>query len=430
MPITETLSILNLQKAYAWVKSNLAYLLIIATLFLFISKSLYNFPIGIMALIGLFRFIRSPKQFWQDPAVRIYILLFLCLWLPLLISFVDAVNPTRSARTVFPYLRFLFMGIYVIPELRSREMLDRLNTTILCIVAFWCVDAVIQFIFKVDLFGHPYNGSYITGIFYPEITIGHVTAVLSPLYFDSIMTHSKRHKWVWILLIPLFLVILLSTRRAAWIMLFISVVGYLFFLLKINHYDKILIKRLGIIGAGLLLMIGLVVTSDSALQKRLQTTSGLFSGNYELAEKATGQRFALWQTSINIFRVNWINGVGPRGYRYIYQQYSDPDNFWHERGQTHPHQLYLEVLAETGIIGFLGLLLCILLLYRFVKHHHLFMPLYPYLLAVVIAVFPLNTHMAFYGSYWSSIFWWLMLLVFINASCQLFQNSKTASSAS
>ena len=168
MSITETLSILNLQKAYGWAKSNLAYLLIVATLFLFISKALYNIPVGIMALIGLFRLIKSPKQFWQDPAVRIYILLFLCLWLPLLISYIDAVNPTRSARTVFPYLRFLFMGIYVIPELRSREMLDRLNTTILCIVTFWCVDAVIQFVFNVDLFGNPYYVNHINMEIYIE----------------------------------------------------------------------------------------------------------------------------------------------------------------------------------------------------------------------------------------------------------------------
>ncbi len=413
-----------MQWCYNWLKSNFAVLLILLALVLFISKSLYNIPVGIMAVTGLFRFIKSPKQSWQNPAVRIYVTLFLCLWVPMLISLVDAVNPGHSNQTGFAYLRFLFAGIFVIEAIGERKILDKLDISIFCLMVFWCLDAVIQYLFKVDLFGHPYTPGYITGIFYPEITIGHVTAALSPLYFESIRVYNNKYRWTWVLLIPLFAVVLLSGRRAAWIMLLVSATGYLFYFLKLNCYDKRLLKKICLTGSVIVISMGLVFASNQPLQKRLQVTTKIFSGDSELADIATGRRISLWQTSIIIFRDNWINGVGPRGFRYVYKQYSNKDNYWHESGQTHPHQLILEVLAETGTTGFTGLLLFTILFYRYIKKQRIGMPLFPWLLAILTVIFPLNTHMAFYGSYWSSLFWWLMAITFAGANIQLMERKR------
>lgn len=398
--------------------------MMLLTLILFISKSLYNIPVGIMALFGLYRLLKAPEQIWQYPAIRIYIILFLCLWLPLLISLVDAVNLQRSVRTVFPYLRFLFMGIFVIYALADSKTMNKLNLFVFCIVAFWCLDAVIQYLFKIDLFGHPYTPGYITGIFYPEITIGHITAALSPLYFESIRIYSKKFNWLWLLLIPLFVVILLSGRRAAWIMLMLSTTGYLFYFLKLNRYDRSLLKKICLAAMVIIISMGLVIASNQSLQKRFDVTAKLFSGNYEQANIALGKRLHLWETSANMFRDNWINGVGPRGYRYVYQQYSDIDNYFYNTGQTHPHQLILEVLTETGMLGFIGLLLFVLLFFRFIRAENLCMALFPFLLAILTALFPLNTHMAFYGSYWSSLFWWLMVITFAAGSIQLRESKE------
>ncbi|MFT5132344.1 MAG: O-antigen ligase [Gammaproteobacteria bacterium] len=404
---------------------NPVYILLLATLILFVSKSLYNIPIGIMAVAGLFLLLKAPILTWQNPTIRIFIILFLCLWVPLLISLIDAVNLDHSSKSVISYLRFLFMGIYVIHAVGKPKVLSKLNILIFCIVGFWCVDGLIQYLFKTNLFGYPYTHGYVTGLFYPNLTIGHITAALSPLYFDSIRVHSNKHRWLWIMLIPLFAVILLSGRRAAWIMLAVSNIGYLFYYLKLHNYDVRLLKKVCLFGGIVFVSLGLIIASNQPLQKRLQTTANIFSGDYELADIATARRLPLWETSLNIFRNNWINGVGPRGFRYVYQQYSDADNYWYTSGQTHPHQLILEVLAETGTIGFSGLLLFSLFFYRYIKAQDLGMPLFPWLLAIVVVIFPLNTHMAFYGSYWSSMFWWLMAITFAAARIQLTENKKS-----
>ena len=92
----------------------------------FVSKSLYNVPFSLMALLGLYRAIKAPARLWADPFQRHYIWLFLCLWLPLLCSLPEAANSARAAQTVFPYLRFLFAGLFIIQELSGKPKADRL----------------------------------------------------------------------------------------------------------------------------------------------------------------------------------------------------------------------------------------------------------------------------------------------------------------
>ena len=181
-------------------RNNIAPILLITALFLFISKSLYNIPMGIMALIGVWYSFKHTKKLLQDPFTRAYILLFLCLWIPMLVSLVDAVNYGRSAETVFSYLRFLFFGIYILHEIRTPDILNKIQTAVFVIVAFWCIDAVVQLLFKIDLFAYPYRPGDITGMFYPRNTIAHVTASLSPFYFETIRRRSDRLPWLWLLL--------------------------------------------------------------------------------------------------------------------------------------------------------------------------------------------------------------------------------------
>lgn len=402
-----------------WTRGNLAPVLLLTSLFLFISKSLYNVPIGIMALIGVWYSFKYRKQLLQDPFIRTYILLFLCLWVPMLISFADAVNYSRTAATVFPYLRFLFFGIYVLYEIRRPGMIEKIQAAIFIIVAFWCIDAVIQLLFKVDLFGYPYRPGDITGMFYPRNTIAHVTASLSPFYFETIRKRSDRLGWLWLLLLPLFLVILSSGRRAAWIMLAISCAGYLYYLFRLSGGTG-LGKRIVPVAAVIGIVCITAIATSQPLQDRISATMGLFRGDYRDFNYATAERLPIWNTAVAVFRDNWINGVGPRGFRYAYRNYSASDDFWVERGAaqptTHPHQIILEILAETGVIGCIGLALFVYVFYRLIKNRNLLYVCYPSLLAILVAVFPLNSTLAFFSSFWASMFWWLTLMAVLTAS--------------
>ena len=397
----------------SWSKNNLAFILMLLTLILFVSKSLYNLPVSIMALIGLRRCFPWPSRLILDNTVKVFVFLFLALWLPLLFSMADAVNFAHSARTTFPYLRFLFMGIYILDERKNLLLFCKLRAATFWVITFWSLDATMQYFVGVNLFGYPYREGDITGMFYPDNTITHMLAALSPLHFDSLREYSKKHSAAWLLVLPLFAVVLLGGRRAAWIMMAISVGGYLLFLLR--HTDTLNVSRKALFASGLacITMLVLLVYTNKPLQDRLQATAGLFSMDYELADQATSRRLPIWETSIKIIRNNWINGIGPRGFRHVYQQFSTADNFFYDTGTTHPHQLLLEVLTETGIIGLFGLIIFIRIFYTFFLGSDRLPPTYPALLSVLIVMFPFSTNLAFYGSYWSSITWWFLLYCFM-----------------
>jgi O-antigen ligase len=402
-----------------WIKEYLAVILVLLAVFLFVSKSLYNYPITVMAFLGFIRLLRSPGKTMTVPGFKSFVTLFLCIWIPMLLALIQAVSFKHSLTTVIPYVRFLFMGIYLISELISPTAKKSLLLGIFSMVAFWCIDAISQVLFSIDFFGYPYESRHITGMFYPKNTIAHVCAGLSPLYFELIRQRYTQYKSALLLLFPLFIVILLSGRRAAWVMLAVSVTGYLYYFITRKTKFAISTKQIVVPGAVLIAVLLAIVVSHGPTNRKVKVTLGLFSTNYETVDKATARRLPLWLTSLRMARDNWINGVGPRGYRHAYARYAGNEDYWKETGQTHPHQLVLEVLTETGVIGILGLIFFPIVFYRFVKLSSTDPPLFPWAWAVVVVIFPLNTHMAFYGSFWSSFVWLLLALCFVAANDEL-----------
>lgn len=382
----------------------------------FVSKALYNYPIGLMALLGAYTLFRDPKVILEDKTLKIFSLVFFCLWLPLLISFPDAVNKAHSARTVFPYLRFFFAGIFIITELNKKpERISFVIKGIYYIVLFWCADATIQFIFGKNLFGFPYQPGHITGMFYPRNTISHICAILSAFTFFYAYNNFEKNKLFALSVIPLFFILLLSGRRAAWVMLALSCLGFIAYSFYYSENKKYFLKLLGIITVTLTLLLSSTIVFHEPTNKRFNVTLGLFSGNYEQISNATAKRVPIWETSISIIKEHPINGIGPRGFRHIYKENAAEDDFYikFNKGMpSQPHIIILEILAETGLVGFLGYIFVLFLVFNLLFTSKDKKALFPYFIPVIVAMFPINTHMAFYGSIWSSMTWLLLALYF------------------
>mgnify|MGYP006104610865 CR=1 FL=1 len=409
---------LSINSGSLWVKSNIAVVLVLTTLVLTVSKSLFSIPVSLMALMGLYRFLKSPKAILNDKAVRAVCLLFLCAWLPMLASMTDAVNPGRSLETVVPYLRFLFMSIYLLQELNDIKRIKAIVFGTVCILTFWCVDVLIQLLFRANLFGYPYESGQATGMFYPRNILGHLSAVLAPLCFEWIRTRYQRHKWLICLLLPLFMAPLLSGRRAAWMMMGISAVVYLFYLLRQNINRNRLLGGIAVVITMIALSSFFAFKANPDLMHRASMTADLLSLDFERTDVALSRRLSLWEPSTRIIQDHWINGIGPRGYRDLLPEYTSVDSYWHGLGTTHPHMLILEIVAETGFIGFVGIIFWVWLLLRFIRSKLMMTDIFPWTLALFVAVMPLNMHIAFYGSYWSTVIWWLVAILFASVNIQ------------
>ena len=203
-------------------------IILVLAFFGFISKALYNYPVGIMALVGIYIVISSPKLLLNDNTIKSFTLIFLCIWLPQVVSLFNAVDIKHSLHTVIPYLRFLFAGIFIITLIaKDQKRIDFVIKIIFFMVLFWSIDGAIQFFFKKDIFGYPWESGQITGMFYPRNTIAHICAILSPFVFLYIYDNLIQKKYLILSVIPLFFVVLISGRRAAWVMLVLTSLSFL-----------------------------------------------------------------------------------------------------------------------------------------------------------------------------------------------------------
>jgi O-antigen ligase len=371
-----------------------------------------------MAILGLYKIITNHRILIQDQTLKIFALVFLCLWLPLLISLPDAVNPAHSSHTIFPYLRFFFAGIFIIEEIsKDKDRLRLIIFGIFFIVFFWCIDATIQFIFNQNILGFPYVPGHITGMFYPRNTISHICSILSSFYFLYIYINIEKKKWLFLSLAPMFFIILLSGRRAAWVMLALTSLSFLIYGYRYAKNRK----QFKQVSSVLVILITIVLSSTiifhAPTNERFKITLGLFSTNYETINDATATRLPIWETAYSIFKSNPINGIGPRGFRHVYKDYASPNDIWVKINipPTQPHIVILEILAETGLIGLIGYMLLFYLISQVALQSKERESLLPFFIPVIVALFPFNTHMAFYGSIWSSMIWLLLALYFTKA---------------
>lgn len=144
----------------------------------------------------------------------------------------------------------------------------------------------------------------------------------------------------------------------------------------------------------------------------------LLLGDIDNAGASFQDRVLIWEGSIRVSRAHWINGVGPRGFRYIVDDYIGSDNEYFisrvAHSSTHPHQIVLEILTETGVIGVIGYIIFLILILKeamkLIRSNN-FEDL-PWVFPGIIAVFPINMHMAFYGNYMASLIWVLITLSF------------------
>ncbi len=411
-------------------------LLMLLMLWGFTSKVVNNYLSVIAAVAGICLLFRSPLRatLLAMPQLRLLCALFLCLWLPQLVSLPDAVQPAQTGYFAGTYLRFFFMGVLLLLLSRPPVDLQRIQAGTFYIVLFWCLDALLQYFTGFNLLGHPRRPGDITGMFHPYNTISHVCAAVSPLYFQHIRERWHRARWLLTSLLPLFAVIFISGRRAAWIMLILSVAGYATFLLYTSHHRW---RTLALMG-GCAICIGLCLTLlwhfDDPLQKRTGQFARLLGAghapqpvveeprhHYVQINQATSLRLPIWEGALRIWREHPVNGVGVRGFRYAFFEHMPPERLAHsswppDYRPNHPHLLIGEVLAETGLLGAFGYLLCLLLLLRqglaVIDHPRRLC----ILLCALIMLFPLNAHMSFYDGYLSSLLWWFLFLWLLSSA--------------
>jgi len=374
---------------------------------------LAELPLSIFALSLIF-LARSPDQRVRIRiAARIILPLFLCYWIPMLLSSFDSMAMQKSWISSIAALRYLAAALAMCVLLNSPTDLERVLRWTAWLLLFWAVDAFVQLFFGRDIFGIAMHPDRLNALFVKKYQFfGPTLAMLSPLLLE----HARRQwrPWAWAASFALILgAVMIAGMRAGWLTMALVLGTYM--ALMLNRENRELRRTILTIPVLAVIVLAVSYFASPLFQERLDITRQFVTGTESALDRSSMERIPIFKTALKMYSEHPVNGVGVRAFPKAYMVYAE-DGDIHIRksggksGATHAHNVILEILSDTGTIGFLGLLAALALLW---KHRKRSTPLerrdaFPFALAMFLILFPLNSHFAIYGTYTSSLIWFLV----------------------
>ncbi len=367
-------------------------------------------PMAIAAVLGVIQMIRQRRLLAENHAFRLAAVLFACYWLPILLAAPDAVMPPRSwgtAATVprfFPAVALLTLSLGAVPGMHRK-----LRWAVAWLIGAWVVDAMFQAATGYDIRGAGGSVDRVSGMFGDDnLKLGPVLAAVAAYPLDLVL-RARGRRWAFVVWIGLAVTVLVAGTRAGW--LSFGLLTLIFAWRGARHRREF---TLAMVAAILLSLLGGLVAyhASDRVRARIDRTLTITQGDEQDVDHALAGRLPIWKTALRMAKDHPINGVGARGFRYAYPAYADPDDPWTKRepgvGAAHPHQLVLELLTETGVPGLAAWIFAVVAILRarrllpVAARERAFAPA----VSLIVMCFPINTHFAFYSSYWALLLWW------------------------
>lgn len=318
----------------------------------------------------------------------------------------------ESSLLYFYYLIYVIIFIYLFSS--NEKYLSIFLFLGLTTSLILCIDALYELIIGTNFLGYSSINGRIAGFFNDRWVIGRFLIFILPIYFGVFcIRYNNLNKLFKIFFIIsfffMFTVIIFSGERAA----FLSLVIYVFFIMSY------LIRKIKTSQIFLLTIFFPIFFSIpfifSETSERLMHNVIIYATNFDLD---INQYLSMWLTSIKIFFDNPIIGIGPNNYRYICNQDIYNISIW--SCSTHPHNVTLQILSETGLIGFFFVYSVFLFFFYeilkdiFSKKFSLQMVgIYSLKLAIIIYLFPLMISGNFFLSWYGFIYYLPISLIYV-----------------
>ncbi|WP_460732510.1 O-antigen ligase family protein [Lysobacter tyrosinilyticus] len=362
---------------------------------------------------------RGGAQLLSSHAWALTSVLFCAYWVPELVSAFDAIDRAHAfAQTGedLRYLPFLWLVASAVATPRGRYITFG---GLAIIVGVWTLDALLQAItgtsplfFGIDAIKQVIShhsmctaeqvaaADRLSGVLGPcNLKLGQVLASLSP--FALYAAGRRFHTLGWLVAAgAVGVVMLLAGSRASWITygLVLLLSGW-----RLLGWKKLM----GVFAFGAVALVVMATTAPQ-VRERIDRTLHALNANESGVDSALSGRGRIWGAALCMAREHPFNGVGARGFREAFPA-CDPEPAqapaWGEGPALHAHQLVLEVLSETGGFGLLMWLAGVALAWRAWRFadEAAREAARPAMLALVATVFPFNTHLAFYSTFWGGL---------------------------
>lgn len=325
--------------------------------------------LGVVLLPCLFYYYAQSLKGKQNlfPFLNSKVIVFFSLYIAVsALSLMMAVNPGDGLFDVLKLFMYL-IALIIITQLiiESKENLDIIIKCINVSVILFSVFGWIQF---MDLLNdaRDFNKAFIIGqsiksTLSNKNTYSEVLFLCFPFCLYGMVEYKKA--WRYLGLFNSLLIILsigLLMNLYVWLALILSGVVLLFFLIRNKEISKKQARILSIITIGVLCISALAFIKFSNIKVIRSKVSHVL--NYVKHPESIGQhdrsmndnniheRLVLIKNSLKMIKENWGFGVGVSNWK-IYQPKYGPVSITSNIRLDYPHNDYLSVFAETGIIG-------------------------------------------------------------------------------
>ena len=307
--------------------------------------------VSLSALYFLF-YVFKNKEFYFFNNKPLIIFFSFCIYCILLSVFVakDTMLSFESSLFYFRIGVFSCFIWYLIDKDKSILILFY-YALVLCFSAL-AIDGYIQYFTGTNLVGFKISGARVSSFFGDELIMGSYLSRLFPLLFALFLIKKKQKYEIYfigILFILVDVLIFMSGERSAFFFLNLSTV---FIIILIKEYQKFRLITF-IIAIICVLILSL---NSSKLNDRMFKGPAEDMGLVESSKEAvifSKVHDSLIRTAYNMFKDQPIFGHGPKMFRVICKDEKYATGV--SPCMTHPHNFYIQLLAETGIVGFLFL---------------------------------------------------------------------------
>ena len=278
----------------------------------------------------------------------------------------------NSFQTSIFYFRFIIFSLAVWFITQNNIKVKKIFFyCLLLIFLFLFIDSFFQFFFKKNMFGFDiYAKDRVSSIFGKELILGGVILRLSLVSFPLFIYFFKNIKFFPFLflfkIISLFLIVIISGERSSFFLMSIQIFLYLIFIDKLRKSFFLFLILISLFISTFIYFNPLVKerifdNTFYLISQRDDMENFLDNKNYinELMTNVKKKNINFFskghqshfETAYKMFLEKPILGVGVKMFRQLCSEkrfYTEPMGC-----NTHPHNTYIQLLAETGILGFL-----------------------------------------------------------------------------
>ena len=343
------------------------FLLYFLPISLIIGSAAVNILVSLICVLIIYTLIKEKKNYYFINKYFIFFILW-CLYLILLSITSDHILLSLGGSLFYFRFGLLVLAMYYFSSIDENFNYYFFISLLFCF-SILIFDTFIQNIFDKNIFGMYREDGRISSFFGSELILGSYLSRLFPLFLALIFLVKKNKKNMFYLFvfytILTNIVIFISGERTAYLINVLSI--FLIFIL----ISKLKKTRL-FLSLAIIISISLVIFISPKIRLRMVYMPleqiNLFhwddkeyiSDNGELVLRKnisffSAQHEVLYKTAYNIFKDNKIFGIGPKNFREIckikkYKTLTILDAS--VKGcDTSPHNIYIQLLTETGIIG-------------------------------------------------------------------------------